>query len=223
MDNIWYFEQVNLFKILCPNKFGRYEDSHVIKTYKKGEFIYFTDDPASNIFLVSFGKVKILNYTEDGGELVKGILSKGDIFGEMVVLGEDKRTDFAQAVENDTHVCQMNIDDLQDLMLDNKVFAITINKLIGLRIRKLERRLDSLVFKDVRTRLVEFIRDLARDSGVEQGAGMTVRHFYTHKDIADLIGTSRQTVTTTFNDLKNEGLIDFKRKEISIPNIKSLV
>jgi len=216
MDNIWYFEQVNLFKILCPAKFGKYEGSHVIKSYKKGDFIYFTDDPANNIFLISNGKVKILNYTEQGEELVKGILTKGDIFGEMVVLGEEKRTDFAQAIENETHICQMNIDELHGLMLENKEFAFTINKLIGLRIRKLERRLDSLIFKDVRTRLIEFIKDLAKNSGQEKGSGVLVSHFYTHKDISDLIGTSRQTVTTTINELKAEGLIDFKRKEIFI-------
>ena len=222
MENIWYFEQVNLFKILCPTKFGNYEDSHVIRTYKKDEFIYFTDDPAKNIFLISKGKVKILNYTEEGEEVVKGILTVGDLFGEMIVLGEDKRTDFAQATENKTNVCQMNIDELQDLMLENKKFALTINKLIGLRIRKLERRLDSLVFKDVRTRLIEFIKELSENSVKKDNKGALISHFYTHKDIADLIGTSRQTVTTSFNDLKNEGLLDFKRKEIFIPDLSKL-
>lgn len=222
MENIWYFEQVNLFKILCPTKFGNYEDSHVIRTYEKDEFIYFTDDPANNIFLISKGKVKILNYTEEGEEVVKGILTVGDLFGEMVVLGEDKRTDFAQATENKTNVCQMNIDELQGLMLENKKFALTINKLIGLRIRKLERRLDSLVFKDVRTRLIEFIKELSENSAKKDNKGTLISHFYTHKDIADLIGTSRQTVTTSFNDLKNEGLLDFKRKEIFIPDFSKL-
>lgn len=222
MENIWYFEQVDLFKILCPTKFGNYEDSHVIRTYKKDEFIYFTDDPAQNIFLISKGKVKVLNYTEDGEEVVKGILTVGDLFGEMVVLGEEKRSDYAQATDNDTKVCQMNIEELEGLMLGNKKFALSINKLIGLRIRKLERRLDSLVFKDVRTRLTEFIKELAENTGKEENNGIRIAHFYTHKDIADLIGTSRQTVTTSFNDLKNEGLLDFKRKEIFVPNLGSL-
>ena len=91
-----------------------------------------------------------------------------------------------------------------------------------LRIKKLERRLDSLVFKDVRTRLVEFIADMAEESGKESGSTVRVTHFYTHKDIADLIGTSRQTVTTTLNELKGEGLLDFNRKEFVIPNLADL-
>ena len=109
MENIWYIEDVYLFKILCPTKFGNYKESHVVRTYKRDDFIYFTDDPAKNIFLISKGKVKVLNYTEQGEEVVKGILTVGDLFGEMVVLGEDKRTDVAQATENETKVCQMSI------------------------------------------------------------------------------------------------------------------
>ncbi len=218
MDSIWYFERVNLFKILCPTKFGKYEESHVIKSYNKDEFVYFTDDPANNIYMISSGKVKILNYTEGGEEIVKGILVTGDIFGEMAVLGEDKRSDFAQVVDNNTYVCQMSLEELQGLMLENKKFALSINKLIGLRIRRLERKLDSLVFKDVRTRLIDFIKDLIKTSGQEYNEGVRINHFYTHKDVADLIGTSRQTVTTVINELKNEGLLDFKRKEIFIFN-----
>ncbi len=218
MDNIWYFERVNLFKILCPAKFGRYEESHVIKSYKKDEFVYFTDDPANIIYMISSGKVKILNYTEDGEEIVKGILTTGDIFGEMVVLGEEKRDDFAQVIDNDTYVCQMKLDELQGLMLENKKFALSIHKLIGLRIRRLERKLDSLVFKDVRTRVIDFIKDLIETSGQKYNGGIRINHFYTHKDVADLIGTSRQTVTSVVNELKSEGLLDFKRKEIFIFN-----
>ncbi len=218
MDSIWYFERVNLFKILCPTKFGKFEDSHVIKSYNKDEFVYFTDDPANNIYMISSGKVKILNYTENGEEIVKGILATGDIFGEMAVLGEDKRNDFAQVIDNKTSVCQMSLEELQGLMLENKKFALSINKLIGLRIRRLERKLDSLVFKDVRTRLIDFIKDLIKTSGQEYNEGIRINHFYTHKDVADLIGTSRQTVTTVINELKSEGLLNFKRKEIFIFN-----
>lgn len=222
MNNIWYFEEVNLFKILCPHKFAKYENEHTFKTYNKGEFVYFSDDASKNIFLIAEGKVKILNYTEEGNEVVKGILAKGELFGELVVLGEEKRTDYAQASDNNTVVCQMDVEQLKDLMKDNKEFAFAINKIIGLRIRKLERRLDALVFKDVRTRLVEFIKDLSEERGKETHSGILVEHFYTHKDMADLIGTSRQTVTTIFNDLKGEQLLDFTRKEISIPDLNKL-
>ena len=220
--NIWYFEQVRLFKLICPTKYGEYKKNHTIRKYDKGEFVYFTEDPSSNVFLISNGKVKILNYTEDGEEVVKGILSKGDIFGELAILGETKSTDYAQVLSNNTYICQMSIDLLRQLMLDNKEFALTINKVIGLRIMKLERRLDSLVFKDVRTRLIDFLQEMADSIEPKADGTYLIRHIYTHKDIADLIGTSRQTVTTLFNELRNANFIDFSRKEIHIFDLKAL-
>jgi len=222
MNEIWYFEQVDLFKVLCPTKFGNFTQDHSIKEYNKGEFVYFTDDPSSNVFLISNGKVKILNYSEEGDEIVKGILTKGDLFGEMAVLGEEKRSDFALAIDNKTSVCQMNIDLLRGLMQEDREFSFTINKLIGLRFRKLERRLDSLVFKDVRTRIIDFIKDLAAESGKTTNDRVIIEHFYTHKDIADLVGASRQTVTTIFNELKSDNQISFKRKLIEIPDLNNL-
>jgi len=69
----------------------------------------------------------------------------------------------------------------------------------------------------VRTRLIKFIVDLAETSDTKPGEVIKIPHFYTHKDMADLIGTSRQTVTTTLNELKNEGLLDFNRKEFLVP------
>jgi len=222
MSNIWYFEKVNLFDIFCPNKYGDFKTMDPFKYYKKDEFVYFSDDPASSIYLIAEGKVKVINYSDDGDEVIKGVLGKGEIFGELAILGEDKRSDFAQAMDDKTSICQLNLDQMEDLMKEDQSFALKINKLIGLRIRKLERRLDSLVFKDVRTRMVEFIRELATERGEETDSVFHVQHDLTHKDIANLIGTTRQTVTTLLNDLKKEGIIDFTRKTIQVNNMDLL-
>jgi CRP-like cAMP-binding protein len=223
MSNIWFFEKVNLFDIFCPRKFGDFSTTDPFKYYRKGEFIYFSDDTANSIYLIAGGKVKILNYSPDGDEVIKGVLSKGEIFGELAIFGEEKRSDFAQAMNDKTSICQLNIDQMQDLMQEDQSFALKINKLVGLRIRKLERRLDSLVFKDVRARIIEFIRELVTEKGEKSGGGYFVKHDLTHKDISQLIGTTRQTVTTLMNDLKKEGIIDFTRKTIRVNNMDLLL
>lgn len=66
MGNLWFFENVNLFSIFCPNKFKEYKENNQFRNYKKGDFIYFSDDPANSIYLVTEGKVKLLYYTEEG-------------------------------------------------------------------------------------------------------------------------------------------------------------
>ena len=78
------------------------------------------------------------------------------------------------------------------------------------------------MFKDVRTRMLEFLKDFALERGEGGGPEYRIDHFLTHKDMADLIGTTRQTVTTLMNELRNEGKIDFSRRSIFIPDINAL-
>jgi CRP-like cAMP-binding protein len=93
---------------------------------------------------------------------------------------------------------------------------------MGFRFRKLERRLESLVFKDARTRVVEFILELAQERGQKVGFETMVKSHLTHQDIANLTGTSRQTVTTILNDLRDRNLINFDRRKILIRDMTKL-
>lgn len=223
MGNVWYFENVNLFSIFCPKKFKEYRENHQFRNFKKGEFIYFSDDPASSIYLVTQGKVKLLYYTEEGNEVVKSILARGEIFGELALLGEDTRQDCAQVLTERTSVCKLTLEEMQQLMKDDVSFALNIYKMIGLRINKLERKIDSLVFKDVRTRIIEFIKEFVMEKGEKNGTEYKADNFLTHKDIANLVGTTRQTVTTLLNELRKEGKIDFTRRTICVADINNLI
>lgn len=214
LSNIWFFEQVDLFDMLCPHKFADFEDKHEFRNYKKGEFVYFEQDASKKIYLIAHGKIKIAYYKEDGREVVKAILSKGEIFGELALIGEENRSDFAEVLVNDTVLCPMDIETAQLLMLENKTFSLKINKLIRFQIKKLERRIDLLVFKDVKTRLLEFFIELIEERGKFYMDFYETNHNFTQKDIADLIGTSRQTVTTLMNELKDDNIIDFSRNTL---------
>ena len=167
-----------------------------------------------------------MDYTEKGEEVVKAVLTKGEIFGEMAILGEEKRSDFAVAASEHTALCPLRVENMYDLMRTNHRFSLAIHKLIGLRIRRLERRFERLFFKDVKTRLIEFLLELSEDRGIEVNQTIAIEHFYTQKDIADLIGARRETVVGLLNDLKKEKMIDYRRNKMTFlkPNkIKSLV
>ena len=99
-------------------------------------------------------------YTEDGIEIVKAILCKGELFGEKAILGEEKRNEFAQSLDNNTSICPIGVSTLHDLMRDNQTFTLKIYKFISFRIKKLERRLQILLFKDAKTRLLDFLDEL---------------------------------------------------------------
>lgn len=218
MRSIWFFEDVNLFKVLCPHKFKAYKKDHSFDSYKKKDYIYFEDDSANKVYLIEKGKVKIGYYTEDGDEVVKAILSRGELFGEKAILGENRRDEFAQSVDNSTSICPIGVETMHDLMRDNQTFSFKIYKLIGFKLKKLERRLQILLFKDAKTRLLEFLNELCEEYGYdcEKTGDHIIDHPYTQKEIACLIGTSRPTLNIILNELKEENILDYNGKHVRI-------
>jgi len=218
MKALWYFENVNVFKLLCPHKFKEYRECHTFDQYKKNDYVYFESDAAKKVYLIEKGKIKIGYYTEDGLEVISAILSKGELFGEKAILGEETRREFAQSVDNSTSICPISVDVMHNLMRDNKTFSLKIYKFLGFRIKKLERRLQLLLFKDIKTRLLEFLNELCEQYGhdCEKTGDKVIEHPYTQKDIASLIGTSRPTLNSIMNELKEAKIINFNRKEIRI-------
>ena len=218
MNSIWTFEDVNLFGLLCPHKFRTFKGKHTFNRYKKEDFIYFEKDSANKVYLIEKGKVKIGHYTKDGNEIIDAILSKGELFGEKAILGEETRNEFAMSMDDMTSICPVGIDKMYDLMRDNRTFSFRVYKLIGFRIKKLERRLELIMFKDAETRISEFLQELAIEYGYccPETGDTIIKHPYTQKDIAHLIGTSRPTFNGIMNKFKELGQIEFSRHEIRL-------
>lgn len=221
-ENFWYLENVNLFDYLCPTKMGNMADHRLMRSFAKGEYIYFPSDPSNRIYFLEKGKVKIGTYSEGGKELIRAILHEGEIFGEKALAGEKFRDDFAIALDDEVKVCSMSLADMKTLMLDKVDFSITLTKQIGNKLLKAERRVESLVFKDARSRILEFLHDQFKEHGEEREGNIYLDDFITHQEIANLTGTSRQTVTTILNELREEKLIDFSRGEMSVSSLAKL-
>ena len=113
--------------------------------------------------------------------------------------------------------------DMERMMEGNTKLSIKVTKLIGLRLMKTETKLNDLLFKDARQRIVDFVRTLALEQGKKVGDEILVKHPFTHQDIANLTASSRQTVTTVLNELKEKDLIYMERKKFLIRNIDKLI
>lgn len=222
-SSLWYFEEVNLFEYFCPvnQAEDRYEKQPK-RSFKKGEFIYFSDDDADQVFFIHHGAVKVAGYTPEGDELIKAILHPGEIFGELAVYGEARRNDYARAIE-DTEICSLDREQVVSLMSDVKGFAAFLNRMMGKRVIYTQKRLESLLFKDARTRVGEYILEQADKNGkVLADRAISLRNYLTHQEIASYTGTSRQTVTTVLNQFREARLIDFDRKRIIIRDPEGL-
>jgi CRP-like cAMP-binding protein len=219
---LWHLENFNLLESLSSDEKMKMAEMIRDRFIDKGEYIYFPEETSRNIYFLKEGRVKIGTYSDDGKEIIKAILHPGEIFGELSLVGEEKRRDFAQAIDNKVVICSMQMQDMEMMMQQNAALNFKVTKLIGFRLRKVERRLESLIFKDARTRIIDLIKDLAAEHGKKIGDEILVKHFLTHQDIANLTATSRQTVTTVLNDLKDKDLIYMERNKFLIRDINRL-
>lgn len=225
-QQVWYQENVSFFREICPlpaQADNMPPGTGPVRIYSKGAYIFQSNDPANTILLLEEGRVKIGSYSDSGKEIIKAILQPGDIFGEQVLLGGERRHNFAQAVDRSVRVCALELSDLKRIMYARPDFGMRVTKTISMRVDQTERRLEALVSKDARTRIVEFLRDLADENGKPVGDEILIHNFLTHKDIASLTATSRQTVTSVLNDLREKNLIYFDRKRLLIRSIDRLL
>ncbi len=220
---LWHLENIDMNHLLCPLKLGDAEimGHHLHKTFKKGETVFIPNDLSDRVFFIRAGRIKISAMNEEGKEVTKAILGMGEVFGELTLLGEERRRDFATALE-DTTACVVTREELQYLMRDRSDLNLFFMKMFGTRQLEMERRLESLVFRDSRSRIVEFLVDLTHKKGQRVGYEWVIRNFITHQEIANLTATSRQTVTTTLNDLRADKILTFNRSRLLIRDLEKL-
>lgn len=121
-----------------------------------------------------------------------------------------------------TTVCILSTQEMQTLMRDHNALGLFMMKIMGSRVLQMEKRLESLVFKDSRTHIIEFLYDLAQEKGHQVGFEREVRKFLTHQDIANLTATSRQTVTTVLNELRKQEILTFNRRRMLVRDMDML-
>ena len=220
---LWHLENIDVTHLLCPTKLGNEDlmSKHTHCRFKKGESVYVPKDLSDRIFFITEGQVKISAMNEDGKEITKAILGRGEVFGELAMLGEQQRHDFATALE-DTDTCVVTLEELRGLMRDRSELNLFFMKIFGGRQLEMERRLESLIFRDSRSRVIEFLVNQAKSKGQRVGFEWVVRKPVTHQEIANLTATSRQTVTTTLNDLRYQKLLTFNRSRLLIRDLDKL-
>jgi CRP/FNR family cyclic AMP-dependent transcriptional regulator len=220
MSKYWLFENVNLLEIICPHKFKEYSKNHVIKKYDNGQFIYEEGDVSKNFYLIKSGKIKIGFWNESEDEIVMAYLKKGDIFGENIIINEKKRNEFAQSVEKNTEICVIDLKTVNELMQENNNFSIGIYKFIGFKFRKIERKYQIMLFRNTKTRLIEFLKEMIDDCEIKKSTTNDVflPNPYSQSEMAKLIGTSRSTFNQLLKELEKENYIVWKRGSIILKN-----
>ncbi|MDH7447769.1 Crp/Fnr family transcriptional regulator [Aquimarina sp. 2201CG14-23] len=209
----WFLEGFNLF-----NKLGRITMMRMCEILEmdnidKGSTIELFNEDEKSIFFLKKGTVKIIDSSNNN---VKYIVKKGHIFGELSLYNEQAAAEEQAIALEDCIVCYIESERMEQIMEKHKSLKNGVLKVYGLRIKKLERRLQDLLYKDSATRIKEFIIDYIKEFGEEQNTRIIAKNLLSHKDIANLTNTSRQTVSNVLSTLRKDSLIDYDSQNISI-------
>jgi len=218
---LWCMENFDLFKHLSMLEMEQLRKLVKTMKYKRGEAIYLPGDPGDTVYFLKHGQVKLDYLDESGRRLTLKICHRGEPFGEAALVGEDSRKLIAEAHEN-VELCAINKDDLLRFAEENTSLSLRISKLIGMRLVELENRLEDLFFKDVPTRLSRLLLKLGKDFGDENDQGIEIKMKITHQDMADLIGSRRETTSVVLGEFEEEGLIEKGHGHIRLKNVQGL-
>jgi CRP/FNR family cyclic AMP-dependent transcriptional regulator len=191
------------------------------KEVSQGEYIYFEAYQHPYIYFIKTGLIRLGYLDYQGNKIVKDILRPGDFFGQISLQKENLNGEFAQAIKTRVTLTSFTLDRFNCLLVENPNLALKYSRISGLRIRRYEGRLENILCDNVKTRLKMFLEQLLAeviDSAMWFGREVRIPNYLTHGEIAQLIGTSRQTVTTLLNAFEQENICRFSRKELCFFN-----
>ena len=213
-QKIEYLQMVDIFQGLSKAEMEEMDRTTTMSTCRRGRIFYQPEDSSEVLFILKKGRVQLYRISPDGKKLVVSTIGAGTIFGEMGIIGQKMHNTFAEAAEN-CLLCVMSRHDVERLILGKPSVALRIMDLMAKRLNDVEERLEDMAFKSIPARLALLLLRLREEQG-------DTIYGYTHQDLADAVGTYRETTTQTLNEFKSQNLIDIGRKRIDILDPTSL-
>lgn len=222
-ERYWHLRAGPLFEMLDAEELTRLERQSSSRKFSRGELIYLPADLGDSALLLVDGRVRLFAATPEGKQGVLGYVEPGELFGELPVITGGKRDEFAEATATSL-VVSVPREEILRLVSSQPSFALEITKLIGFRRKRYERRLKALLFKSTRERLIHLLLEFAERYGRQARPETPVAFAekFTHQELANVIGSTRESVTVLLGTLQYERLIEVRRRRIILTNLPAL-
>jgi CRP-like cAMP-binding protein len=207
--------ETDIFRDLGPEDMAEVERMTAMTTCRRGKVFYTPGETGEVLFVLKRGRVNLFRVNEDGKKLVLATIGAGTVFGEMSLVGQGMHDTFAEAVEECT-LCVMSRSDVEHLLVNKPQVALRFLELLAYRLSEVETRLETVAFKSVPARLAAELLHLAGGASDGRLDGIS------HQDLADAVGSYRETVTRVLNDFRRDGLIELDRLSITVKDADAL-
>jgi len=216
-----FIRRVPLFSTLSDAEFEGLEHIFVLRSYRKNQVIFLEEDTGSYMYIVIAGKVKVTKSTVGGKETLLAIHRPGDFFGEMALLDGKTSPATVSAIE-DCKIVSVSKSDFNNLLLRNEKIVRQIIQVLCARLRQVWGQIQSLNYSSADSRIRSGILQLAKRHGVPDARGIIVDLKITHQELAEMVGTSRETVTRTLARLHQQNILTIDARRIIVLDSKSL-
>jgi CRP/FNR family transcriptional regulator, cyclic AMP receptor protein len=222
-DVLGIINQVPILGVLNFEELSEFLAKAKKRIIPRFSYIYSPGSSSETIYFLIKGVVKIAIQSEHGREAIKSILDAPGMFGEQAITGESFHDEFAIAMQDGAVIYEVEINDFRELMEKNHMVSKEVIAFLGKKVKQIEKRLESQIFKNARDRIIDFIKESACKRGYRVGYDWFLKRNLTQQEIANYTGTSRQTVTEVFNELRKANQIYFNRNKILIRDSFNLV
>ncbi len=213
--------KIPLFATLTDEEFIPLEHIFVQRSYRKNQVIFLEEDTGNYMYLVLSGKVKVSKAGAAGKETILAIHRAGDFFGEMSLLDGKTAPATVSAMEDSKIISLSGADFHKYLMHNQKVLLQIIHVLCG-RLRQVWQT-QSVSSSTAEAKIRNGIYQLAKRHGIQDAHGTIIDLKITHQELAEMVGTSRETVTRVLSRLRDEGIIEIEQRRITLLNAKALL
>jgi CRP/FNR family transcriptional regulator len=214
--------RVPLFATLSEEEFKTLEPIFQVKNYRKNQVIFLEEETGNYMYIVLAGKVKVTKTTASGKETILAIHQVGDFFGEMALL--DGRTSPATvSAMEDCRIAAIHHNDFSRRLMSNDKVVRQIIQVLCSRLRQVWSQVQELSYSTADDRIKAGILQLSRKHGVQDARGIIIDLKITHQELAELVGTSRETVTRTLARLQKKGILHLENRRIILLKPKELM
>jgi len=222
MDKNKLLKSVSLFFDLSDKELGYISSRMITKNFEMGSLIFMENSEGEMCFFVAEGSVKVTRLSQDGKEVILAMLNKGEFFGEMSLLDGESRSANVIALEK-TKVLTLNRKDFLSVLQDYPQIAIQLLKEMAHRLRKSDKQIASLSLSDAEKRIALCLLRFADEKGIIKNGEVKILKIPIQQDIANMAGTSRETVSRALNILEKENFIRRIGRELVIKSYNRFV
>lgn len=217
MENIKYLQRVPLFLGLPEEQLLDISNLLLERSYQKGRFIFMEGEPGEAIYLLKSGLIKLTKRLEDGREHILHFVNPGDVFAEVVLFDGGSYPATAE-VQEDCVVGVLRNQDIERLLSQHPSMAISMLRIMSHRLRTAQEKVMNLALHDTARRLAFALLKMAEEHGIKKPNGTLINLNLTNQELANLTGSSRETINRMLNSFKRARAIDVDRQQIMVLN-----